>query len=178
MGAYGETQVKGDVMKTQEHRGMSGLWGLGLAVLAGLALWGAVACRSEKPAPPMAKDMLSLAALTPVFGEAKDMNPGLDDFTQSDTEIILSYHLYLADWSNADAEIARDLAPKIRRLYGHFASVDRASFEVSLPDSASPGDWKPYVAFVLTRKIVKETGWSDLLDADLLAVAIDVKRAE
>ena len=165
-------------MKTQEHRGAFGLRGLGLAVLAGLALWGSVACRSEKPAPPKTEDMLSLAALTPAFGEAKDTASGLADFTQSDREVILSYHLYLADRSNADAEIARDLAPKIRRLYGHFKSVDRASFEVSLPDEASPSGWKPYVSFVLTRKIVKETGWSDLLDTDLLAVAIDVKRAD
>jgi len=165
-------------MKTQEHRGVSGPWRLGLAVLVGLALWGSVACRSGKPAPPKTKDMLSLAALTPVLGEAKDTSSGLADFTQSEKEIILSYHIYLTDRTNADAEIARDLAPKIRRLYGHFESVDRASFEVSLPDTASSVGWKPYVSFVLTRKIVKETGWSDLLDVDLLAVAIDVKRAD
>lgn len=165
-------------MNTKERRRTSGLRWLGLAVLAGFALWGSAACRSEKPAASKTKEMLSLVALTPVFGEAKDMNPGLADFTQSDNEIILSYHLYLSDRSNPDGEIARELAPKIRRLYGHFAGVDRASFEVSLPDLASPDDWKPYVSFVLTRKIVKETGWSDLLDTDLLSVAFDVKRTD
>lgn len=165
-------------MNTQKHRRTPGPWGIGLAVLAGLALLGSAACRSEKSALPKTEEMLSLAALTPVFGEARDAASGLADFTQSDTEIILSYHLYLNDRSNADAEIARDLAPKIRRLYGHFASVDRANFEVSLPDLTSPDDWKPYVSFVLTRKIVKETGWSDLLDTDLLGAALDVKRSD
>jgi hypothetical protein len=170
--------MKGDNMKTRNRRGGYGWGALGLAVLAALALGGSVACRSDKPAPPKTEDMLSEAALTPVFGEAKDMNPGLADFTQSDKEIILSYHLYLTDRTNADKEIARDLAPKIRKLYGHFPSVDRVSFEVSLPDQSSPDDWKPYVAFALTRKLVKESGWSDLLDTDLLSIALDVKRTE
>lgn len=165
-------------MNTQEHRRASGAWGLGLLILAGLALLASAACRSEKSALPKTEGMLSLAVLTPVFGEAKDAASGLADFTQSDAEIILSYHLYFTDRSNADAEIARDLAPKIRRLYGHFASVDRANFEVSLPDLASPDEWKPYVSFVMTRKIVKETGWSDLLDTDLLGAALDVKRSD
>jgi hypothetical protein len=178
MGAYFKPLMKGDVMKTQERHRMPELLGFGLAVLAGLALWGPVACRSEKPAPPKTEETLSMVSMTPVFGEARDVKSGLADFTQSDEEIILSYHLYLADRSNPDLEIARDLAPKIRKLYGHFKSVDRASFEVSLPDEASPSEWKPYVSFVLTRKIVKETGWSDLLDTDLLAVAINVKRAD
>jgi hypothetical protein len=170
--------MKGDIMNTQKHRKTSGLWGLGLVILAGLVLGGAVACRSEKPAAPKTEDMLSMAVLTPVFGEAKDVKPGLADFTQSDTEIILSYHLYLTDRTNADGEIARDLAPKIRKLYGHFGNVDRVSFEVSLPDLSSPDDWRPYVSFALTRKIVKESGWSDLLDTDLLSIALDVKRTE
>jgi hypothetical protein len=178
MGAYGKTKVKGDIMKTRKNLGTSRLWVLGVAIIAGLALWGTAACKAEKPAAPKTEDMLSLAVLTPVFGPAKDASSGLADFTQSDEEIILSYHLYLTDQTNADKEIARDLAPKIRRLYGHFGSVDRVSFEVSLPDSASPDDWKPYVSFALTRKIVKETGWSDLLDTDLLSVAIDVKRTD
>jgi len=30
----------------------------------------------------------------------------------------------------------------------------------------------------MTRKIVKESGWSDLLDTDLLGIALDVKRTE
>jgi len=165
-------------MRTQGHRGTFGATGVGLAVLAGLLLWGAAACRSEKPAAPKAMEMLSLAALTPVFGEARDANSGLADFTQSDKEIILSYHLYLTDQTNADREIARDLAPKVRKLYGRFKNVDRVSFEVSLPDQASPDDWNPYVSFSLTRKIVKETGWSDLLDNDLLAGALDVRRTK
>jgi hypothetical protein len=170
--------MKGDIMKTQNRRGVYGWGTLGLAVLAALVLWGSAACRSEKQAPPKTEDMLSEAALAPIFGQAKDMNPGLADFTQSDKEIILSYHLYLTDRTNADKEIGRDLAPKIRKLYGHFANVDRVSFEVSLPDLSSPDDWKPYVAFVLTRKLVKETGWSDLLDMDLLSIALDVKRTD
>jgi hypothetical protein len=147
-----------------------------LAVLACLLVAGAVACRAGKPAGPKTGEVLSFATLTPVFGYAKDRKSGLADFTQSDTEIVLSYHLYLADLTNADAEISSDLAPKIRRLYGHFLSVDRASFEISLPDLSSPHDWDPYVSFVLTRKIVMKTGWSDLLDTDLLSVALDVKR--
>jgi len=165
-------------MKTQKSRRVSGSWGVGLAVLAGLVLWGSGACRSEKSAQPKTEDALSLAALTPVLGEARDTSSGLADFTQSDEEIILSYHLYLTDRTNADQEIARDLAPKIRKLYGHFRTVDRVSFEVSLPDPSSAVDWNPYVSFVMTRKLVKETGWSDLLDTDLLSVALDVKRAE
>jgi hypothetical protein len=155
---------------------------LGLFVLAGLVLAGTAACRAEKSAASKTRviieEPVTLAALLPVFGDAKDTKSGLADFSQSDTEIVVSYHLYLADLTNADKEIARDLAPKIRRLYGHFGSVDRARFEVLVPDLSSPDDWNPYVSFALTRKIVRETGWSDLLDTDLLSVAIDVKRAE
>jgi hypothetical protein len=152
--------------------------GLALAVLAGLAVAGAVACRSEKAAPPKTEEPLSLAALTPFFGEARDTHSGLADFTDTDHGLILSYHFYLTDPANADQEISRDLAPKIRKLYGHFKNVDRVSFEVSLPDQASPDDWNPYVSFSLTRKIVKETGWSDLLDNDLLGGALDVRRTK
>ena len=165
-------------MNTRKRKGMFGAWGLAVVALAGLVLGSAAACKSEKPAPPKVKKELSLGVLTPVFGVARDANSGLADFTQSDEEIILSYHLYLTDRTNADREIARDLAPKIRSLFGRFGAVDRASFEVSLPDQSSPDDWKPYVSFVLTRKIVKEAGWSELLDTDLLRVAIDVKRPD
>ena len=165
-------------MNARITRGTSIAGGLGLVALAGFILAGAAACRAEKPAAPKTKEMLSLAALTPVFGSAEDTKAGLADFTQSDTEIVVSYHVYLTDLTNADTEIARDLAPKIRKLYGRFGAVDRVRFEVSLPDQSAPDDWKPYVSFVLTRKIIKETGWTDLLDTDLLSAAIDVKRAQ
>jgi hypothetical protein len=170
--------MKGDIMNARMTRRTTIAGGFGLAVLAGLIVASAMACKAEKPAAPKTEEMLSMAALTPVFGNARDTKAGLADFTQSDTEIVLSYHLYLADLTNADKEIARDLAPKIRKLYGQFGAVDRVRFEVSLPDPSAPDDWNPYVSFVLTRKIVKETGWSNLLDTDLLSVAIDVKRAQ
>jgi hypothetical protein len=170
--------MKGDVMNAQEIRRSPMLRGLGFAALVGFVLAGAAACRAEKPAAPKTEEMLSLAAMTPVFGNARDAKSGLADFTQSDTEIVVSYHLYLTDLTNADNEIARDLAPKIRKLYGHFPSVDRVRFEVSLPDQSSPDGWNPYVSFSLTRKIVKEIGWSDLLDTDLLSAAIEVNRKQ
>lgn len=163
-------------MNTQDHRGRLGWTGLVLAAAAGLALWGTVACRPEKPAAPKAQEELSLASLTPVFGAARDITSGLADFTNSDKGIILSYHFYLTDQTNADQALARELAPKIRKLYDQFKNIDRVSFEVSLPDQASPDDWNPYVSFLLTRKIVKETGWSNLFDTDLLGSARDVKR--
>lgn len=167
-------------MNTSRHPRGFATPALGLVLAAGLALIVAAACRTEKPAPPAApaEEDLSLQALTPVFGEAKDLDSGLADFTLSDQGPILSYHFYLTDPSDPDREIARDLAPKIRKLYGHFKNVDRVSFEVSLPDQESPMGWNPYVSFSLTRKIVKETGWSDFLDTDLLSGALDVKRAK
>lgn len=164
-------------MNTLRHRRAAGERAVGLALAAGLALFVAAACRTEKPAPAPAEEELSLEALTPVFGEAKDINSGLADFTLSDQGLILSYHIYLTDPSIADQEISRDLAPKIRKLYGRFKNVDRVSFEVSLPDQASPVGWNPYVSFSLTRKLVKETGWSELLDTNLLSGALDIKRA-
>jgi hypothetical protein len=149
--------------------------------LAALALVVAVSCKAEHPAPAGARakneQTLTMAALVAVFGGAEDAKSGLSDFTRSDKEIFLSYHLYLTDSAGADNEIARDLAPKIRRLYGHFADVDRACFEISLPNPGSAYEWKPYVSFTLTRKIVRTVGWSDLLDTDLLSAALDVKRA-
>lgn len=163
-------------MNTQGHRGRLDRAYLALVVAAGLAIWGVTACKPEKTGPPKAQEALTREALTPVFGEAKDVSSGLSDFTQSDKGPILSYHFYLADQTNADQEIARELAPKIRKLYGRFKDVDRFSFEVSLPDQASPDNWTPYVSFSLTRKIVKETGWSDLLDTDLLGSALSVRR--
>ncbi|HPW17330.1 MAG TPA: hypothetical protein PLP83_02995 [Candidatus Aminicenantes bacterium] len=165
-------------MNTRRHRGGPG-WtipALALAAAAGLALWGTTACRSEREAAPKVREEFSLASLTPVFGEARDANSGLADFTESDQGLILSYHFYLTDRTDADQEIARELAPKIRRLYGRFRNVDRVSFEVSMPDKASPDYWSPYVSFSLTRKIVKRTGWTDLLDTDLLGNALNVRR--
>ena len=103
---------------------------------------------------------------------------GLADFAQSDSEVILSYHFTPADPTNADQEIARDLAPKLRKLYGHFKTIDRAVFEVSLPSPENEEAWKPYVSFVMTRNLMKETGWSDLLDMDLLSTALEVKRTD
>lgn len=165
-------------MKTFTRQGISGLWIYGFAALAVLALLGSTACGSGKAASPPTEDMLSLAVLTPIFGEAKDVNSGLADFTQSDNEVILAYHLYLADRTNADQEIARDLGPKIRKLYGHFKNVDRVAFGIYLPDPSATLAWEPYVSFVMTRKLVKETGWSDLLDTKLLSIALDVKRTD
>lgn len=150
----------------------------GFAVLAGLAVLGSTACRSGKTASPPVEEMLSLPILTPIFGEAKNFGSGLADFAQSDSEVILSYHFTPADPTNADQEIARDLAPKLRKLYGHFKTIDRAVFEVSLPSPENEEAWKPYVSFVMTRNLMKETGWSDLLDMDLLSTALEVKRTD
>jgi len=163
---------------TRKRTVMTGPSGIALAALVVLVMVGAAACKSERSAAPKVKRELSLSLLKPVFGEARDARSGLADFSESDEGIILSYHLYLPDRTDADREIARELAPMVRRLYGRFDSVDRASFEVSLPDMSSPDGWKPYVSFVLTRKIVKESGWSELLDTDLLKVAVDVKKTD
>lgn len=165
-------------MNAQRHRGRFGRTGLGLALAAGLVIWSATACRSERTAAAKVREEPSFESLKPVFGQSQDINSGLADFSLSDRGIILSYHFYLTDQANADRDIARELAPKVRKLYGRFPGVDQVSFEVSLPDLASPDEWKPYVAFSLTRKIVKETGWSDLLDTDLLGSAIDVRRTK
>jgi hypothetical protein len=163
-------------MSAPQPRGGSIRGRLGLAVVACLAAAGVFACRAGKTSGATTAEMLSLATLTPVFGRAQDTESGLADFTQSDTEIVLSYHLYLTELTDPDAEIARDLAPKIRKLYGHFPRVDWVSFEIFLPDQSAPNDWNLYVSFALTRRIVRETGWSDLLDSDLLSVALDVRR--
>jgi hypothetical protein len=167
--------MKGILMSVSRTRSGSIRGRLGLAALACLTA-GVFACRSGQTPGAKTDKMLSLATLTPIFGQAEGAASGLADFTQSDTEIVLSYHLALTDPTYSDAEIARDLAPRIRKLYGHFPRVDRVNFEISLPDQSAPDDWDLYVSFALTRKIVKETGWTDLLDTDLLSVARDVRR--
>ncbi len=135
-------------------------------------------CSSVQRASSSAGEGLSLEALTPIFGAAEDARSGLADFTESEREVLLSYHAYLADPADADREIGKDLAPKIRELYRRFKNVDRVAFGIALPNPGGEADWKSYVSFVMTRKLVDETEWSNFLDADLLRIAFDVRRTE
>jgi hypothetical protein len=48
---------------------------------------------------------------------------------------------------------------------------------VYVPDSGET-PWKPYVFFVVTRKLVEQTDWTNLLAIDFLKVVEEVKYYE
>jgi hypothetical protein len=134
------------------------------------------ACKTRKAKERAEQPILSLAMVTPIFGEARGVQSGIADLLQTDEEIEVTYHFYTAMAGDVDKEIGLNLAPKIREFYGKFGEVDRVKFGIYVPSTEEETGWELYVSFVLTRKLVNETEWSKLLDEDLLKIALEVRR--
>ncbi len=152
--------------------------GLGLALLSVTMLALLAACQKKaveeaKPAAP--EEALSLASLQPILGEAKDDMPGVLEVGEGQGDVAISYRYYDADAQNIDNDMVTELAPKIQALYKHFKTLDKVAFQITV-NGATPGEWKPYSRFVLTRKIVEETQWSGLMAEDFLKSVLELHR--
>jgi len=123
------------------------------------------------------KEILSVGKLIPIFGESTGTQSGISDLSQSQEEILISYNLYIADMSKFDEEIGRDMAPKVQKFYEEFDTPDRVAIRVFVPGSGEE-PWRQYVFFVVTRKLVKQTEWTNLLAIEFLRVVENVKYNE
>jgi hypothetical protein len=109
------------------------------------------------------------------LGEARDDISGVVDVTSNDTELVVSYRYFDADLQNIDNDMVTELAPKLQALYKKFPALNRVSFQVET-NGEVPGSWKPYMSFVITRKIVDEIEWSGILAEDFLRALTEYKR--
>lgn len=146
---------------------------LSLAMIAFLGVCKGKAVDEAKSDVPAG--IVSLETLKPVLGEAKDDVSGILDVTQNEGEVVLNYRYYDDDLQNIDNDMVTELAPKIQALYKDFRSLDRVVFRISI-NGATPGEWKLYSSFALTRKIVGEIQWSGILAEDFLRAALEHQR--
>jgi hypothetical protein len=129
----------------------------------------------EEAKPVVPAEIVSLETLVPVLGEAKEDAPGVLDVTKNEGEIVVNYRYYDADLQNVDNDMVTELAPKIQALYRNFKTLDRVVFRITI-NGATPGEWKLYSGFALTRKIVGEIQWSGILAEDFLRSALEHQR--
>ncbi|HUU52599.1 MAG TPA: hypothetical protein VMW92_06195 [Candidatus Heimdallarchaeota archaeon] len=141
------------------------------------------ACKSSEKAEAEGKvekeekgvtEIVSVKKLIPIFGEATGTQSGISDLSQTHEELLISYHLYIADMSNFDEEIGSDLAPKIQKFYEEFKTLYRLAFRVYVPRSGEE-PWRQYIFFVVTRKLIEQTEWTNLLAVEFLQVVEDLK---
>ncbi len=144
-----------------------------LAALSGLA-----ACQGKSggDAAPVVAETLNVETLTSVLGKAEDAASGVLDVTGGATEVIVTYRYYDLDLKNYDEDMVNEMTPKIEALYKKFKSLDRVVFHVITNNPITLGEWKPFVNFTLTRKIVQEIQWSGILARDFFKNIIEVKR--
>jgi hypothetical protein len=138
-------------------------------------------CKSKEAKelkPVEEQEVVTLEALKPVLGEAKENVSGVVDVTGDAQELIISYRYYDEDQQNYDDDMVKEMAPKIQALYKEFSIVDRVVFQISSNNPLMAGDWRPYVSFVLTRKIVEEIQWSELMTEEFLKRVIEFKRLD
>lgn len=123
-------------------------------------------------------EMMTLETLRPIFGEARDDNSGIYDAVSNDNELSLSYRFYTREVSDIDDDIGLELAPKIEQLYTKFRTPDRVVFGIYVSHPETPGQWKPYCSFVVTREIIKKSEWTTLLAKDFFKFVLDLKYTE
>jgi len=132
-------------------------------------------CKSEKKAKI---EIVSFETITPIFGMSKADGPGAFDASQADHQILISYRFILKDAANIDKELGVDLAPKIQELFKKYKTIDTITFGIYIPRVAGQPEFKPYVSFDITRKVMDETILLDTLASDILGVAENVKYFE
>jgi len=123
-------------------------------------------------------EILTLATLRPIFGEAKDDRPGIYDAISSDNEIIIAYRFYTTEIKDIDDDIALDLVPKIENFYKTFKTPDRLYFGIYVARPTSLGRWNPYCSFLVTRKIMRQADWTTLILKDFFKIVQELKYAE
>ena len=142
------------------------------------ALVGLAACQgkgSGDSATP-AVERLTVDALVPVLGKAEDANSGVLDVSGDTQNMIVTYRYYDLDLKNYDEDMVKELTPKIEALYKKFEILDRVEFHVITNNPLTIGEWKPFMNFALTRKIVREIEWSRILAQDFFKNIIELKR--
>lgn len=136
------------------------------------------ACKSEEKTEEKSGTLIiSKEMLTPIFGEGEGSVSGLLDFSQGPDELEISYYLFIEDMSSFDEEVEAALAPKLQEVYNTIPELDRIAFTVYVP-VVDETPYKPFVSFVVTRKIAEETEWDNLLKLDFFQVVMDVKYYE
>ncbi len=160
---------------------------LGIAVLmAGLVLSFAACKKAEGPKPaadpaaPKMKPMNEVRdEVIAALGQADADHSGafeVDMGTMADL-VTVNYHQYLLASDAFDTVFPPLIAPKIRDLYRKVKGIDKVAFDVSVP-TEDPTVWKPKLHFLVTRKVVEETDWSKLLDADFFQIVLDLKHLD
>jgi hypothetical protein len=113
-----------------------------------------------------------------VFGQADAQLSGIFDLIKSDNEITIVYHFYTSEPKDIDDDIGIEMGPKIKAFYQKYKTLDRVLFNVEVIRSGLDSDWKPYCAFRMTRKIIEETNWTEILDKDLFKAAENLTYVE
>jgi hypothetical protein len=152
---------------------------VGIAILALMIVGALAACKAKKGEelkPVAEQDLITLDALKPILGDAREDSSGVLDVTGDANELIISYRYYDADASNYDDDMVKELGPKIEVLYAKFKTLDRAVFELTTNNPQSPGEWKPYANFAVNRKMVNELEWSGILTGDFFKNIIELNR--
>lgn len=136
------------------------------------------ACKSEeKMEVPTETTLIDKEMLIPVLGQGGGSTSGVLDVEQDPDEVKISYYFFIEDMTYFDEEIQSDLAPKIPKLYAAIPELDRVAFTIDVP-TFGDDPYKPYVSFVVTRKLVEETDWDNLLELEFFNVVMDVKYYE
>lgn len=147
----------------------------GIIALVFLTFVFASSCKSEKKAET---EIVSFETITPIFGKSEANGPGAFDASQADNQILISYRFIPKDAANIDKELGIDLAPKIQEFYKKHKKIDMITFGLYIPRVAGQPEFKPYVSFDITRKVMNETVLLDTLASDILRVAENVKYFE
>jgi hypothetical protein len=153
--------------------------GLAFSLLMGFALIAFLgACKSEEKMEEEAETVLiDKDMLIPVLGQGEGSVSGLLDVNQDPNELKISYYFFIEEMTYFDEEIERDLAPKIQKLYATIPEIDRVAFTIYVP-TFGDDPYKAYVSFAVTRKLVEETDWNNLLELEFFNVVEDVKYYE
>jgi len=156
----------------------------GLLALVGATMIFISACKAKETTEAGAAekaepaDQITMPMVAAVLGKAEAEHSGVFDMTIGDNELWIVYHFYTPEIQDINDDIGTDMAPKIKELYKTFKTLDRVVFVVQVSHPDSPMEWKPYCAFVMTRKVIKETNWTDLLDRDFFQVVQELKYAQ
>ena len=121
---------------------------------------------------------ISLDTISAVLGKPEAEKSGIFDLGKSENELQIVYHFYTPEPKDIDDDIGADLASKIQELYKKFKTVDRVAFAIHVFHAGLSVEWKPYCTFVMTRKVINETNWTDLLATEFFKVVLELKYAE
>lgn len=144
----------------------------GIVLLAFLTFGFTSSCKSKKIPET---EIVSFETITPIFGRSEANGPGAFDASQADNQILISYRFIPKDVANIDKELGIDLAPKIQECFKKFKKIETITFGIYIPRVAGQPEFKPYVSFDITRKIMDETELLDMLASNILRVSENVK---